>query len=334
MVHIDSPWSYHGPFAIQWIWPLVLVPIFIFAPDSPWDFVRHNRLNDARRALTKLHSATPEEIESMLALIIHTNNQEQELKPSKSTYKQCFSGIDARRTEVACMSFVSQVTMGVCILGSSSYFFEQVGLNTKDVYDLNLGANALGVTSLILFWIFLVPNFGRRTIYLGAGCCIFVILMIVGILQVHSTNSSVGMAQACLFLIFTFVFQGTIAPLGWALPAELGSTRLRQKTIVLARNAYYISNTVGGVLNSYMLNPTAWNLKGYMTFVWAGTCFLTLIWGYFRLPESKDRSYEELYLLFAKKIPARHFSKYQVDAFNTSEEEKGGVVVGNIEQVA
>lgn len=325
MVHVPGPWSYHGPFAIQWVWPLILVPILFFAPESPWDLVRKNRYDDARRALAKLHSGTHEELESALALIIHTNNQETELLSVKTTYTQCFVGIEARRTEVAIMSFIGQVTLGVCILGSTSYFFEQVGLSTNEVYSLNLGASGLGIISLLLFWVFLLPNVGRRTIYIVSGSVIFVILMIVGILEVHSSNSSVGMAQACLMLIFTFVFQGTIAPLGWALPAEVGSTRLRQKTIVLARNGYYIISTIGGVLMSYMLNPTAWNLKGYMTFVWAGTSFVTLIWAFFRLPETKDRSYEELNLLFAKKIPARKFREYEVNAFDMSSDEKGAV---------
>lgn len=318
MVHIPGPWSYHGPFAIQWFWPVLLVPVLLFCPESPWEHVRKNRIEAARKSLRRLQSGSEEELEATLALIIHTNNQETELLNLKTSYKQCFTGVEGRRTEVACGAFIGQVTLGVCILGSTSYFFEQVGLNTNDIYNLNLGANGLGVLSLFLFWVFLLPRVGRRTIYLSAGVIIFVILMIVGILQTHSKNSSVGMVQAVLFLLFTFVFQGTIAPLGWALPAEVGSTRLRQKTVVLARNAYYICSTVGGILNTYMLNPTAWNLSGYMTFFWAGTSFLTLIWAYFRLPETKDRSYEELNMLFAKKVPARQFKNYEVDVFDES----------------
>lgn len=52
------------------------------------------------------------------------------------------------------------------------------------------------------------------------------------------------MAQAVLALIWTFVFQLSSGQLGWAIPAEIGSTRLRQKTICLARNAYTIANIV------------------------------------------------------------------------------------------
>jgi len=56
------------------------------------------------------------------------------------------------------------------------------------------------------------------------------------------------MTQAVLTLVWTFVFQLSVGQLGWAIPAEIGSTRLRQKTICLARNAYYV---VGVVANAF-----------------------------------------------------------------------------------
>ena len=40
-------------------------------------------------------------------------------------------------------------------------------------------------------------------------------------------------------------------------------------------------------------------------------CFLSLIWGFFFLPELKNRSLEELEELFAAKVPLRKFGQYQ-----------------------
>lgn len=39
------------------------------------------------------------------------------------------------------------------------------------------------------------------------------------------------------------------------------------------------------------------------------------VWAYFRLPEPKGRTYEELDILFAKGISARKFHKTRVDAY-------------------
>lgn len=55
-----------------------------------------------------------------------------------------------------------------------------------------------------------------------------------------------------------------------------------------------------------------------LTFVTrGGTALLTFIWAYFRLPETKGRTYEELDILFAKKVSARNFASEKVDAYET-----------------
>ena len=67
------------------------------------------------------------------------------------------------------------------------------------------------------------------------------------------------------------------------------------------------------------MNPEAWNLKGYTGFVWGGCAWLVFVWAYFRLPETKDRSFHELDILFAKKVPARQFATTDVNAFDEHE---------------
>jgi len=145
------------------------------------------------------------------------------------------------------------------------------------------------------------------------------ILMLIGLLNIKAGNKAIITTQAALTLIWTFVFQLSAGQLGWALPAEMGSTRLRQKTICLARDAYYITNFVARTLEPYFLNPKEWNLKGYTGFVWGGTALLTFIWAYFRLPETKDRTFAEIDMLFANKVPARKFAKYKTEIYDESE---------------
>jgi SP family general alpha glucoside:H+ symporter-like MFS transporter len=44
-----------------------------------------------------------------------------------------------------------------------------------------------------------------------------------------------------------------------------------------------------------------------------------LVWGFFRLPETQGRSFDELDVLFAKKVSARKFKSTVVDTFDESE---------------
>lgn len=117
-------------------------------------------------------------------------------------------------------------------------------------------------------------------------------------------------------MAWTFIFQLSAGQLGWALPAEIGSTRLRQKTICLARDSSNIVGTIAGISQQYMMSPQAANLKGRASFVWMSTCFCVFVWSFFRLPETKNRSFHELDVLFAKRISARKFASTQVDVFD------------------
>jgi SP family general alpha glucoside:H+ symporter-like MFS transporter len=64
-----------------------------------------------------------------------------------------------------------------------------------------------------------------------------------------------------------------------------------------------------------MVNPGNANWKGKAALFWAGTSAVFFVWTFLRLPETKDRSYEELDLLFIENIAARRFSKMKVDAY-------------------
>lgn len=51
-------------------------------------------------------------------------------------------------------------------------------------------------------------------------------------------------------------------------------------------------------------------------FFWGGTSLIVLVWAFFRLPETKGRSFEQLDVLFARKVPARRFKTTEPEVFN------------------
>lgn len=100
-----------------------------------------------------------------------------------------------------------------------------------------------------------------------------------------------------------------IRPLAYCIVGETSATRLRSKTVGLARIAYNISNVVAGILNTYMMNPTAFNWRSRSALFWAGTALICTTWAFFRLPECKGRSYRELDILFERHTPTRKFKQ-------------------------
>lgn len=321
-------WAFRIPFALQWLWPVLIFPILCFAPESPWHLVRTGRRTAARKALGRLQTASAPgaNIDATLATIERTNALElaemtghpsaKDTSASVTTYWDCFRGTERRRTEIACMAFAAQVLAGAPFAYNSTYFFQQVGLATHTTYLLNTGGTLLALAGTVVNWVVLMPRYGRRTIFLGGMATMAGLLTVVGALgfvaRGEHTPRGIGLVQAALTLAWTFVFQLSVGQLGWALPAEVGSTRLRQRTVCLARNAYYAASIAANIAQPYLLNPGALNLKGTVGIVWAVLAAAVWLWAVLRLPETKGRSYAALDWLFAQRTPTRKFATARV----------------------
>lgn len=311
-VNNSTEWAYRIPFAIQWLWAIPILIGVYFAPESPWWLVRHGRFEDAKHSLLRLISPTDTavDVDESIALMKYTYELEKTMIRS-DTYLDCFKGVELRRTEIACMSWIIQIFCGSPMFIYSSYFFIQTGLSPDKAFDASIGQYALGFTATVLAW-GLITVCGRRTLYLGGQVAMFILLMVIGGIGTRSETTSLSWATCSLVLAFTFVYDLTVGPVCFSLVPEIPSTRLRVKTVVLARVSYNIAFLVANLIMPKMLNPTAWNWKGKSAFFWAGTCLLCIIWTYFRLPEPKGLTYCELDILFDRKANARKFRTFQV----------------------
>lgn len=323
----NDQWAYRIPFAIQWVWPLPILIGVLFAPESPWWYIRKDRVSEAKRSLLRLATAgQPDfDVDKTIAMMVHTN--EIEKRASKGTsYMDCFRGYDLRRTEIASMTWAAQTLCGSSMMFYSVYFFKSAGLNDSQAFNLGLGQYAMGAVGTIGSW-FLMSHAGRRTLYLWGLIILFILLMIVGFLGIAHQDNGVSWTVGSMILIYNLVYGITIGPVCYSLVAEVPSTRLKAKTIVLARNFYNLTNIVVNIITPRMLNPTSWNWGAKTGFFWASICFLVVVWTFFRLPEPKGRTYGELDILFENRLPARKFSKTGVDQFSADhmevvEEEK------------
>ncbi|KAK7718455.1 hypothetical protein SLS64_002410 [Diaporthe eres] len=255
----------------------------IFAPESPWWHVRQGDNQGAKRALLRLTSKNNPDFDpdETIAMIEHTNELEKSLKAGTTGY--------------------------------FSYFMTQAGMDTVHSFDLSLAQMALGLIGTAGSW-WLMSKVGRRTIHLCGVTTLFSILLIIGCISFANTNASLW-ATGAMLITFTFFYDFTVGPVTYSLISELSSTRLKAKTIVLARSLYNISNIVVNVLTNYQLSKTSWNWGARTAFFWAGTCGCVMVWVYYRLPEPRGRTYGELDLLFEHRVSARKFKSTNVDPY-------------------
>ncbi|KAK9240072.1 general substrate transporter [Lipomyces kononenkoae] len=337
LLSIQNEWGYRICYAIQWFWPIPIITGVIFAPESPWWLVRCGRAEDATHVierLTKKGSDTNFNAERAVAMMIHTNDMEKKVSEGTS-YFDCLKHTDLRRTEIASVVWLTQAFCGSALMGYSTYFYEQAGLPTTQAFNFSVIQFSLGAIGTMISWL-AMTYFGRRTLYLAGLGSMFTLLIVVGIIAVTPAANGGGQwAIGSMLLIFTFVYDCTVGPVCYSLVAEIPATRLRSKTIVIARNVYNVGCIVNNIITPYMLNPTAWNWKAKTGFFWAGINSLFIVWTYFRLPEPKGLAYSELDILFERRVSARNFRSTPVDPFNgvTSELETAKAATEMVEDV-
>jgi SP family general alpha glucoside:H+ symporter-like MFS transporter len=145
------------------------------------------------------------------------------------------------------------------------------------------------------------------------------ILFVIGFLDFGRSKSGVVWAQASLMDIWTFIYQMTVGPICFVIISEISATRLRGKTIAITTAVQALASIVFTVAMPYMLSSDEANWRGKAGFLFGAISLVCFIWCFFRLPESRKRTFEELDILFERKVPARQFANY--DLLNSNETE-------------
>jgi MFS transporter, SP family, general alpha glucoside:H+ symporter len=225
------------------------------------------------------------------------------------------------------------VTQQACFSGSgayAAYFYEQAGFSIENSWNLAVGMSGLAITGGVMSW-FLMPRIGRRRLYLYGLFVSAVTLIIAGSIGARPETHAQSWAVGSLLIFLTFIYDLTVRPVCYILVAEIPSTRLRAKTVVLARVAYNVVSIITNTITARMLNPTAWNLKGKSCFFNLGITILCFIWCYWRLPETFGLSYLEIDILFEKKANVSKFRELRaaldsMGYFSLSNDERQGSI--------
>lgn len=319
--HNTSNWGWRIPFAVQWVWPAIIVPLVAFAPESPWWLIRQGKRAEAEKALKRLTTNLDEDqIRRTVALMVETNQLEKDVDEGVG-YIDCFRGDNLWRTEIACVAWASQLWVGFVIASYATYFFELAGLNSEDAYKMSVGQGGLH----LLFNMISVPvvaRVGRRKLFLFGMGAMGLFMFLVGFVALAPQSAATGYASSTLYLLWNCSYELTVGPGAYIIVSEVSTTRLRSKTIALARIAYLLAIFINYFVGPYILNPSEGNWKGKTGFLTGGLIVLLWVWTWFRLPETKGRTFVELDILFAKNLKTREFKNYQIEVIGHDEDEK------------
>lgn len=232
-------------------------------------------------------------------------------------YKDFFVRVDLRRTIITCSVCGIQILSGTGLRVYSTYFYQQAGLPTTQAFNMSMIQYALGIVGVVIAW-FLLPHFGRRTLYLYGLAGLATCLVIIGGLGTMSHNKkAIAWTIGSMLIAYRVVYDITVGPICYALVSEMPSSQLRSKTIALARITDNVLNIISNVITPFMLNPPAWGGGAKAGFFFARTCTLSLVFTAIFIPETKNRNFAELNQLLSRGTEAWKFSTEKVDLEGT-----------------
>jgi MFS transporter, SP family, general alpha glucoside:H+ symporter len=179
---------------------------------------------------------------------------------------------------------------------------------------MTLGFSGVGFLGTCLSWVLLI-YFGRRTIYNNGLALLAILQFVIGILDCvpnYIHRPAIIWTQASLLIVWNFFYDLTVGPVCFVVLCECSATKVRSKTIAIATAVQASIGIVMTIAIPYMISPEQGNMRGKLGFFFGSLAVVSFVWTYLRLPETKGRTYEELDIMFERRLKTRDFKNHKI----------------------
>ncbi|GFP57598.1 MFS transporter fmqE [Trichoderma asperellum] len=308
------PDNYLLAMRIIWAPVALMIVCWVFIPESPWFYARHDNKEKAIKALKQLYGGVEGfDFEEEYGIIVRTIAHEMEVLQEAPSYRHVFKGLNLKRAFIVVILSVSQQFAGLAIINTySTYFFSLAGLN-----DPFLGTVILSCCNLlaVLLWSLSTDKLGRRTIVNSCETLVCVVLFVVGGLfwtGATTGNAAAGTALLVICCLWTFCYQ-VIVMSYYVFSAELPSALLRGNTVKTGPITFFF-NSITGIATCYATPPMLLHLSLKAGFIYGAFSVPICIIMWLYVPETSGRSAAEIDELYERKIPAWRWSKTVTEA--------------------
>ncbi|KAL7796135.1 general substrate transporter [Trichoderma ceciliae] len=310
--HISSD-SWQATVGLQFIAPAFIVALLPLILESPRWLLSQNRPEEAKVSLRRLYKNHNEvEIDQEIDILRQAQSTEQ-----KGSWEEVFNKENRKRTMVAVMAMFGQQITGQAFSSQFSVLFYQSEGYTSQAFLFNILSNVTGLFCLIATW-FIIDQIGRRPMILIGGSGMAIFLFIVGCIGVVKTpNDSEKGTLVASFILFSSSYNLSWAPVSYVVLSEAASTRVKEKTNLLASVISIITTFVTLFTIPYLLNAPYAALGAKVGFIYGSINWVMVVVAYFLIPEMKGRSLEEVDDLFAAGGSLRNFSKVNLTPTTT-----------------
>ncbi|XP_049871014.1 glucose transporter type 1-like [Pectinophora gossypiella] len=281
-----------------WLLGLAIIPsmlqcvMLLFAPESPRYLLLVRRdEQQAREMLTKLRGS--DDIEDEInAMYVEDRAEKQEQQFSIPDLVK----IKALRTPllIGVVMHLSQQWGGInAVLYYSTTIFMDAGLDEDSAKYASIGVGSI-LFIMALVSIPLMDRLGRRTLQLGGlgGMAVFSILMTVAL--TNKANSTMSIFAVIFTLLYVAFFGVGPSSIPWMILSELFGQGARSAAVSVGALVNWFANFIVG-LTFIPMNDA---LGDYVFIPFTILLVLFFIFTYFKLPETKNKTIEEVTALF------------------------------------
>ncbi|KAA8893436.1 general substrate transporter [Sphaerosporella brunnea] len=294
----DMVWRF--PISFQLIFAIIIVGGMAVLPESPRWLLARDRDEEGTRVIAALFD-------------------EPENSPAVQLEKRVIMDSMLAAGQIGAKAkFSDLVTRGKTqhlrrvIIGSSSQIMQQIGGCNAIIYyfpilmerslhqDRNMslilgGVNMIVYSIFATFSWFVIEKMGRRKLFF-VGTIGQMISMTITFACLIPGTASAAKGAAVGFFLYIATFGATWLPLPWLYPAEINPLRTRGQANAVSTVNNWLFNFLVVMVTPIMVDRIGW--ATYLVFALINASFLPFI--YFFFPETKNRSLEELDIVFAK----------------------------------
>ncbi|KAH7121442.1 general substrate transporter [Dactylonectria macrodidyma] len=319
LVQETNPENYKAPILTQWGFLGIMLPIFLWLPETPAYYAERDMDEEGKKTLTRVNGGVEGyDIEVEYSIIKNTILEEKQLrrklegddtsfKAVLKSYLECFQRANLRRTIGSALPGCAQQLAGLSFLNTyASLFFKQSGFDNAFLITTVMCSIQL-FTALCLM--FLTDRFGRRNMVFVSVIICTATLLVVGILAFVDKTKPVQNLLIFVACVWAFA-NSTVGSLGYAFVGEVASQRLRARTAGIASGMSVLFGLTFNTSLPIILDVDGVNW-GYKTaWLFFGTGIVVCILLFFFLPECSRRNAAEIDEMYEKSIPAWKMHKH------------------------
>ncbi|KAF4987953.1 hypothetical protein FDECE_15236 [Fusarium decemcellulare] len=304
-----NAWRYQLGSAFIPAVPLLL--LIYFCPESPRWYMKKNRYRDAIQSLLRLRNHPVQAARDLY--YIHAQLEIEVEFIGKGNYINRFIELftipRVRRATLA--SFVVMIAQQMCGINIIAFYstsvFKESGAND---FQALLASMGFGLVNFVFAWpaVWTIDTFGRRTLLLFTFPQMAWTLLAAGLCTLIPGTGGAHLGLVALFVyLFAAFYSPGEGPVPFTYSAEVFPLSHREVGMSWAVATCLFWAAVLSITFPLMLD----RLHAIGAFgLYSGFNFLALIMIFLWLPETKQRTLEELDYIFA--VPTRVFMKYQV----------------------